>query len=316
MDALSQLLSLARARVVLDVRCLFGGKFEIRHDSLAAGEAVFHLLLAGHCRIRVDDKLELNLKAGDFVLLSKGDMHTVTNEGAVDTALLPVRTVDGNVLPLKCNDAGHGDGGMDLLCGRYHYADGAGSRFTEWLPKILQVNLLDTADRSALSALIGLLRAEATGEPLPAARAVIDALAQALLGFALRVYAQDKNITTGFLSLMADARLGPSVNAVISTPGHPWTIAELGGIAGMSRATYARHFQIKAGIGVGAFLTRVRMMHACALLEQGSRSIADIAEAVGYGSEAAFGVAFRDAVGETPARWRRSRRDRSRDHAR
>ncbi|AZC39434.1 cupin domain-containing protein [Pseudomonas chlororaphis] len=308
MDALSQLLSLARMRVALDVRCLFGGKFEIRHDPLPAGEAIFHLLLSGRCWIRLDNERELVLKGGDFVLLPRGDVHTIVHDNSAEGAAQPVRTLEGGVLPLKCNDAGREEGAVDLLCGRYSYASGAGSLLTEWLPDVLHVCLLDTAGGSTLDALIKLLRAEVAGEPQPGAGAVINGLGQALLGFALRVHAQNENAAAGLLRLMVDSRLGPSVRAVLAAPGHPWTIASLGETVAMSRATYARHFQARAGFGVGEFLMRVRMTHACVLLEQGRRSIAEVAEAVGYSSEVAFGKAFRNAIGETPGRWRRSLR--------
>ena len=38
--------------------------------------------------------------------------------------------------------------------------------------------------------------------------------------------------------------------------------------------------------------------------------LGDIAEAVGYRSEAAFGKAFHKALGETPGRWRRGAAER------
>lgn len=306
MDALSQLLTLARVRVALDVRCQFGGKFEIRHDPLPAGEAAFHLLLSGRCRIHLGNGRELSLKGGDFMLLPQGDGHTIADDTVANDVTLPVMTLEGGVLPLKCNDAGREEGAANLLCGRYSYASGAGSLFTDWLPDVLHVCLLDAAGQPALGALFGLLRTEAASELQPGARAVVDGLGQALLGFALRVHAQDESAAAGLLPLMVDSRIGPSVRAVLAALGHPWTIAELGETVAMSRATYARHFQARAGFGVGEFLMRVRMTHACALLEQGSRSIAEVAEAVGYSSEAAFGKVFRDTVGETPGRWRRS----------
>jgi AraC family transcriptional regulator, activator of mtrCDE len=313
MDALSRLLTLARVRVALDVRCLLGGKFDIHHDRLCAGEAAFHFLLSGHCRIRLDNGRELRLKSGDFVLLPHGDVHTITDNSNAEGAALPVETLGGGVLPLKCNDAGREEGAAELLCGRYRYASGAGSLFTEWLPDVVHVCLLDTAGQPALSALIGLLRAEAAGEPQPGARAVVDGVGQILLGFALRLHAHGENTSAGLLPLMVDSRLGPSVRAVLAAPGHPWTIAALGATAAMSRAAYARHFQAKAGFGIGEFLSRVRMTHACALLEQGSRNIAEVAEAVGSRSEAAFVKAFRDTIGETPGRWRRLLSDRLRE---
>ena len=59
-----------------------------------------------------------------------------------------------------------------------------------------------------------------------------------------------------------------------------------------------------AGMGVGAFLLRLRMLKACALLRQTSQRAGEIGLAVGYQSEAAFGKAFRQFSGLAPGRYR------------
>ena len=308
MDALSPLLDLAHLRVTLDVRCLLGGRFTIDHPALPPGEAVFHLLLSGRCRLRLNDGLELGLVAGDFVLLARGEAHVLLDDGAND-APQALRSHAGGLLPLTA-DGVASEAPAELLCGRYHHTHGAGALFSAALPARLHVSLLDSSVQPALSALMALLRAEVQGEAQAAGHAVIDALGQALLAYALRVFAQDDAVAGGLLPLAADRRLGASVRAVLDRPEHPWTIAELGNTVSMSRATYARHFQARAGSSVSDFLTRVRMMRACALLVETRRSLGDIAEAVGYRSEAAFGKAFHKALGETPGRWRRGAAER------
>jgi AraC family transcriptional activator of mtrCDE len=92
---------------------------------------------------------------------------------------------------------------------------------------------------------------------------------------------------------------------MLSAPERAWTIAELGELAAMSRATYARRFNERAGVTVMDFLTQIRMTIACDLLRRTQRSAAEIGEAVGYQSEAAFGKAFAQSVGVTPGRYRR-----------
>ncbi|WP_328514845.1 helix-turn-helix transcriptional regulator [Ralstonia solanacearum] len=72
----------------------------------------------------------------------------------------------------------------------------------------------------------------------------------------------------------------------------------------MSRATYARHFKARADMTVWDFLTRVRMTLACDQLLHTRYSVGEIAARVGYQSEAAFGKAFRQLLGMTPARYR------------
>ena len=67
MDALSQLLSLGRSHVELDVRCLLDGPFAMPHDPLPPGEAAFHLVLAGTCRMRTADGRTLQLADGDQI---------------------------------------------------------------------------------------------------------------------------------------------------------------------------------------------------------------------------------------------------------
>ena len=49
-----------------------------------------------------------------------------------------------------------------------------------------------------------------------------------------------------------------------------------------------------------------RMARAQALLTGSSRSIAEIALACGFSSQSHFATAFREAVGVSPGRWRRS----------
>jgi len=52
-------------------------------------------------------------------------------------------------------------------------------------------------------------------------------------------------------------------------------------------------------------LTAWRMYRATCHLRNSARSVADVAEMVGYGDDAAFNRAFKRAMGTTPAAYRR-----------
>lgn len=313
MDALSQLLSLGRSHVELDVRCLLDGSFAMPLDPLPPGEAAFHLLLAGSCLMRTADGRSLQLADGDFVLLPAGDAHDLTDVGGGRAkSVAPLRepvAAGGAVLPVQSNldPAEPGGASVDLLCGRFVYARGAGELLMRTLPRVLHVGLREASGLAPLQLLTSVLRAEASNAQ-PGARAIVNALGQALLAYALRAYGRDASVPAGWLALAADARLGPSVQAVLQAPAQPWTVESLGAASAMSRATYARHFREKAGMSVGAFVAQIRMMHACALLQDTQRGQAEIGQAVGYQSEAAFGKAFRAVLGTTPGRWRRAQR--------
>lgn len=314
MDALSQLLSLGRSHVELDVRCLLDGPFAMPHDPLPPGEAAFHLVLAGTCRMRTADGRTLQLADGDFVLLPAGGAHDLLDAGAGRSgpvaALRDLGTGGGTVLPVKSNldPAEPGGASVDLLCGRFVYARGAGELLMRTLPHVLHVGLREASGFAPLQLLTSVLRTEASNGQ-PGAGAIVNALGQALLAYALRAYGRGARVPSGWLALAADARLGPSVQAVLQAPEKPWTVESLGDASAMSRATYARHFRERAGMSVGAFIAQIRMMHACALLQDTQRGQAEIGQAVGYQSEAAFGKAFRAVLGTTPGRWRRAQRD-------
>ena len=50
MDAFSSVIDLAGVHGSLDLRCLLAGSFALDHEPAPAGEAAFHLVLAGHTR--------------------------------------------------------------------------------------------------------------------------------------------------------------------------------------------------------------------------------------------------------------------------
>ncbi|MGY6273198.1 cupin domain-containing protein [Achromobacter denitrificans] len=303
MDALSRLLSLARTEIRLDVRCLLAAPFVLANDSRRPGEAEFHLLLSGACQLQTADGAVLSLERGDFVLLSHGSRHTLYGQAGGKAAPATLRSA-GTALPVRSNDPDSRQQAVDLLCGRFLYGEGAGDLLAQALPGLLHVNL---RGGELLSGLVALLRDEAAHRR-PGAASALNALGQALFALALREYSAGAQVSAGVLKLACDSRIGMSVQAMLEQPGAAWSIASLGALAGMSRATYARHFLERSGATVGDLLQRIRMMHACELLRGTRRNLADIAQASGYQSESAFGKAFRQVVGDSPGRWRQSRR--------
>lgn len=307
MDTLSRLIDLARPQASLDLRCLLTGGFDIDHAPMEAGIAPFHLVLDGACVVETAGGAQVALHAGDFVLFPRGAAHRVRDIGqAAVTA--PLTLSDDGMLPLRRNDErneGHGGGAdLDLLCGRFVYAPGSAALLLNALPDPFHVSLGGVQTLGALQTVIALMRTEAE-QRRPGALAIVTALSHALFAMALRVHGEQNLSGSGVLALLADARLGASVQGMLSAPERAWTIAELGERAAMSRATYARHFNERAGMTVMDFLTQIRMTIACDLLLRTQRSAAEIGEAVGYQSEAAFGKAFQQSVGVTPGRYRR-----------
>ncbi|MCO5398606.1 cupin domain-containing protein [Ralstonia soli] len=301
MDALSQFIQLTRPQASLDVRCLFQGPFSIPHEPEPDGQVLFHLVLAGACVVDAGGR-SLTLHEGDFILFPRGEAHTIRDPAHAATSRKPRVAHDG-MLPLR--QTGRGAAEVDLLCGRFVHEPGSTTLLVRTLPDPLHVSLANSASFPALRALIDLMRSEAELRAA-GALAIVTSLSQALLTLALRVYGQRENAAPGTLTLLSDARLGPSIQAMLSAPERPWTIDTLADLAAMSRATYARHFKARADMTVWDFLTRVRMTLACDQLIHTRLSAGEIGTRVGYQAEAAFGKAFKQQLGMTPARYRRT----------
>ena len=301
MDALSRLIQLAQLQGSLDVRCQFAGGFAVDHAESPRGEALFHLVLDGGCAIDPAGEAAIVLEAGDLVIVHRGAEHRIRyRAGRAPTS--PIRLDNDGLLPLRRNADGHAD--LDLLCGRFRYAPASASLLLSALPATLKVSLREPTGMEALQALVALMRLEA-GRRQPGALAVVTALTHALFALALRTYAAGDAPQAGLLPLLADARLGGAVHAMLMDPGRAWTLEELGRLVAMSRASFARHFGERAGMTPGECLTRLRMQIAADLLLRSRRRTGDIGQEVGYQSEAAFGKAFRQHMGTTPARFRR-----------
>jgi AraC-like DNA-binding protein len=85
-----------------------------------------------------------------------------------------------------------------------------------------------------------------------------------------------------------------------------WTVEDLGREVGLSRSALADRFIRLIGLPPMHYLASWRMQVAALKLRNTSASLAQVAEVVGYDSEAAFSRAFKKAFGAAPATWRRS----------
>jgi AraC-like DNA-binding protein len=81
---------------------------------------------------------------------------------------------------------------------------------------------------------------------------------------------------------------------------------ELSRTIGLSRSALADRFTRLIGMAPMHYLTNWRMQVARQQLRTTATSLAQVAQDVGYESEAAFSRAFKKAFGVAPATWRRT----------
>ena len=112
----------------------------------------------------------------------------------------------------------------------------------------------------------------------------------------------------GWLAGLRDDGVGRVLGRLHEQPTHEWTLDELAREAGMSRSVLAERFTHFVGVPPMQYLAQWRMQLAATLLSSTALGLAEIAERVGYGSEAAFSRAYKRLVGVAPADWRRGKR--------
>lgn len=300
-DALSRLLSGARVRAVLDKHCLLAASTVMDVAEQGTREAAFHVLLQGSSLFRVDG-VELELRAGDVVIVPDGVAHRVITPGSGSARR--IAETSGPVFATT-RTRGAGSPVMDLYCGHFEFGSGSGSILFRTLPSPLKVSLAASPEqRALLDALSALLRGEAANEGRGTA-AVMSALSTVLLAYVLRNADRPAGEPPVWTSA-SDAGIARVIDTVLQDPGAEWPIAALADAARMSRATFLRRFVAATGMTPGQFLTRVRMMAAADILQSADLTVSAVAAAVGYASESSFARVFRQEVGRSPGRFRRA----------
>jgi AraC-like DNA-binding protein len=144
----------------------------------------------------------------------------------------------------------------------------------------------------------------------PGAHTVVSRLADILFIQIVRGYlAGLPEDATGWLGALKDQQIGAALTLIHQNPERDWTVLALAEQVAMSRSAFAARFNRIVGEPPLHYLTRWRMQKAAGLLREGQASLAEIAEQVGYDSEAAFSKAFKRAIGSAPGAYRRAARD-------
>jgi AraC-like DNA-binding protein len=96
-------------------------------------------------------------------------------------------------------------------------------------------------------------------------------------------------------------------------PNARWTIEKLASEVGMSRSPFATKFTSLVGEPPLTYLTKWRMNLASGYLRDDRMSIREIAERVGYESQASFSNAFKRVFSLSPREYKEKHKPRSRN---
>ena len=108
--------------------------------------------------------------------------------------------------------------------------------------------------------------------------------------------------SSGWLGALKDPKIGKALAVIHAHPEEAWTVDQLAQQAGMSRSGFSARFTQVIGTSVKQYLTEWRMNLARVKIMQSPISLVELAEELGYKSEAAFSRAYKRVFGVPPLR--------------
>lgn len=272
-----------------------------------SARAGFHFVAEGSAWL-LTDGAPLRLERGDVVFLVDRP-HAVAS--GPDVVCQPFGSLPFEPLGTCAARLVHGGGGPPtlLLSGSMQIAPEDHPLWSALPPVLLPAG---GAGRSAwVEISLATLRQEVSAFGA-GSDAFLTRLAELLFIDAVRGWMrQEGNRATGWLAALHDPRLGRALARLHRDPAGPVTVDGLAAQAGMSRSVFCERFREAVGVPPLQYATRLRMQLAARMLHEPGASTGSVAERLGYGSEAAFGRAFKRHMGVAPGAARRAQREPS-----
>jgi AraC-like DNA-binding protein/mannose-6-phosphate isomerase-like protein (cupin superfamily) len=266
---------------------------------------MFHVVTAGRCWLEVGGE-QRQLHPGDLALVPHGKGHLlISDPGARPGALfdLPREQISERYEILR-----HGGGGAPthMICGAVKFDHPAARQLIALLPKIICIEAYAAHDADGIQSTLRFMASEAQSLR-PGGETVITRLADILVIQTLRAWmTQDPAARTGWLGALQDKQVGRAIALIHRDPGRAWSVAALAGEVAMSRSAFAARFTELLGEPVMAYVTRWRMHVAVTWLQEERAPVGDLADRLGYDSEAAFSRAFKRIIGVAPGAVRKN----------
>jgi AraC family transcriptional regulator of arabinose operon len=175
------------------------------------------------------------------------------------------------------------DGWLDLL------------DWPEIAPGVLHLRLAEPATAERVRAALADMVEDGRGTSLLAQRLTQNGLERALLACQRALPGE---------GIRRDPRVRACLDLLSRTAGRPPGVAVLARQVGLSPSRLGHLFQEAVGMGIVQWRDQRRIQAACELLESTGHSVAAVAQAVGFPTQAAFANRFRQLVGRSPRAWR------------
>lgn len=293
MDPLSDILQLLAARSYITTGQSGGPSWSMRYPGFEGMK--FLSLRQGYLWFRLDkDDSWRKLSPGDGVIITRSAPFLL----ATDPALQPVPST---TVPYVMRRGLADYGGTDnlLLAGKMEIDQAGAGSLLDVLPVAIPV-VTGSDSSSVISWLMERLHAE--NQSLRAGSSLAcNHLMQLVMIEGIRswILSSDSELS-GWMGALRDPRIMRALAAIHGEPEKSWQLMELAGIAGMSRAGFARRFSESTGTSPLSYLTNWRMHIASKALRLSNEPVKHLAFRLGYASESTFSTVFKRVYGVSP----------------
>jgi AraC-like DNA-binding protein len=267
---------------------------------------MFHVVTSGRCWLEVEGGDPHLLQPGGLALVPHGEGHRLLSEPGVPAAKLfdlPREQISERYEILR-----HGQGGAtaSLICGTVRFDHPAAHQLVRLLPKLICIEAWQSPQMEWIQSTLRLMATEAR-VLRPGGETIITRLADILVIQTIRSWmAEDPLAQTGWLGALQDKQIGYAILLIQRDPARVWTVASLADEVAMSRSAFAARFKELVGESPMQYITRWRMNVALTWLKKEDVSLGELANRLGYQSEAAFSRAFKRFIGVSPGAARRN----------
>jgi AraC-like DNA-binding protein len=266
----------------------------------------FHVVTSGRMWLETSEDEARWIQLGDLALVPHGEGHVLRSErGAPAPGILEL---ERELVSDRYEILRHGEGGAPtgLICGAVRFEHPAARNLIEILPGTIHVEAATSPRLEWMQSMLRLMAAEAA-ELRPGGEAVITRLGDILVIQAIRAWIEsDPAAHTGWLGALQDPLIGRAISLIHREPAREWTVASLADELAMSRSAFAARFTELVGEPVMRYVARWRMHVAVAALKEEGATVGELADRLGYRSEAAFSRAFKRVIGASPGAVKRS----------
>jgi len=266
----------------------------------------YHLITVGRCVLQLEGAANVELKAGDLVLLPRNTPHILAS--TLDTEAVSVdQLIHADAANHGSSRLSYGGGGepTQLICGFLGSASPNKSLFA-MLPQVLTLTTEDWGAAEWIQSSLRFAIQESSRSQIDS-RVAVAKLAEMLFFEAVRRYFElHPSLRHDAAAAMHDELIGRALLILQTRPLEHWTTESLAREIGLSRSCFADRFTRELGVPPMRYLASRRLEQASIRLLDPHENIGQIAYESGYESEAAFNRAFKRHYGAPPATWRRN----------